>query len=319
MMGVGTGVAGAALKRVARAAGADAGVAAPAAPKRRPVSYPPVDVAYFDKPITPVPFPIAFGCAAITWKDSPRKALEDISGAGYRGVQLMANAIKEWPDPAALRAELAKRHLTLVTFSGGNPDNVDDANAEVAQLVTRAQYARDAGALRFQITSPSRERGVDAHKLKKLAAILNEVGRRTAKLEMPVAFHNHLDQMGQSPAELDAILAATDPKLVRLLLDVGHYRAAGGDPVAAIRKHARRLTMLHLKDVTAPVAPDKRGRFVPLGSGIVDFTAVFAALARVKYRGWVVAELDSAPEGMTPVEAATANRTFIEKTVGVVI
>jgi inosose dehydratase len=292
-------------------------VAGAASPTRRPVRYPDVDLSYFDKPITPAPFPIAFGCAAITWKEGPRKAIDEIASAGYRGVQVMANAMKDWPDPAALKAELAKRHLVLACFSGGSPGGVDDVEKEVAAFVTKAEYARAAGALRFQITSPGRNGGVDAAKLKGLAKILDEVGRRTSGLEMPVVFHNHMDQWGESPAEVDAILAATDPKLVRFLLDVGHYRAAGGDPAAAVRKHAKRLAMLHLKDVAAPSADGKRGKFVPLGAGSVDFPAVFAALKDVKYRGWVVVELDSAPDGVTALAAATANKAFVEKTVGV--
>lgn len=291
--------------------------ASESSPARRVVRYPDVDLGYFDKPITPAPYPIAFGCAAITWKEGPRKAIDEIAAAGYRGIQLMANVMKEWPDPAALKAELAKRHLVLVTFSGGNPSGVEDLDKEIAALVTKAEYARAAGALRFQITSPGRNGGVDAAKLKRLAGILDEVGRRTASLEMPVVFHNHMDQWGESPAEVDAILAATNPKLVRLLLDVGHYRAAGGDPAAAIKKHAKRLAMLHLKDVAAPGADGKRGKFVPLGAGAVDFPSVFKALAQVKYRGWAVVELDSAPDGITALDAATANKSFVEKTVGV--
>src|SRR5688572_27161529 len=47
------------------------------------VSYPAMDLGYFDKPITLQPHPIAFGYAGITWKDAAKQGITDIAQAGF--------------------------------------------------------------------------------------------------------------------------------------------------------------------------------------------------------------------------------------------
>ncbi len=51
-----------------------------------PMLYPPMDLAYFDKAISAAPPEIRVGYAAITWGDKERRAIDDISSLGYRGI-----------------------------------------------------------------------------------------------------------------------------------------------------------------------------------------------------------------------------------------
>jgi hypothetical protein len=53
-----------------------------------PALYPPVDLSYFDKAITPAPSEIRFGYAAITWGGNDMQAIKDVSEVGFRGIQL---------------------------------------------------------------------------------------------------------------------------------------------------------------------------------------------------------------------------------------
>src|SRR5690242_13759156 len=65
--------------------------------------------------------PITFGYAAITWGEAGvKKAITEISEAGFPGVQLRSNILKEYTDPAALKADLAKAKLTFACYSGGS-------------------------------------------------------------------------------------------------------------------------------------------------------------------------------------------------------
>jgi inosose dehydratase len=199
-----------------------------------------------------------------------------------------------------------------------------------------AKFAKAAGALCIQVTSPKRAAGAaptDPALLKSFGETLTELGKQTAAIGLPLGFHNHMAQMGQNPDEVDAILAASDPRYVKLLLDTGHYAAAGGDPVKAIKTHGKRLVLLHIKDVATKPAPAanagpeakdakkeaKNYEFVELGKGKVDFAGVFAALKSVGFSGWTVVELDSVPAGRAPKDAALANKTFLEKTLSVKI
>jgi inosose dehydratase len=259
---------------------------------------------------------ISIGYAAITWGEKgARQAITEIAQVGYPGIQLRSNILKEFPSPDALKAELAKVHLTFACYSGGGPGGDPSKRAdEVDKFMVGAKFARAAGALCVQSTSGHRDSKGAAAALKELGLTLNEIGKRTAELGCPLVLHPHMGQMVQNPDEVDAVMAASDPKYVKLLLDTGHYAAAGGDPVKAIRTHGKRLGMLHIKDVIDK--PGGKYQFVELGKGKVDFRAVFAALRAEGFHGWAVVELDSVPAGRAPREAAAANKEFLEKTVG---
>src|SRR2546425_11703914 len=60
--------------------------------------YPPVDLSYFENPISPAPAEIRFGYAAITWGGDDRQAIEDIAAVGFRGIQLRSNVLREFGD-----------------------------------------------------------------------------------------------------------------------------------------------------------------------------------------------------------------------------
>jgi len=123
---------------------------------------------------------------------------------------------------------------------------------------------------------------------------------------------------------------AADPRYVKLLLDIAHYQQGGGDPIRAVRQYADRLIFVHVKDVESPIGsgrsggpgglpalPDRSYRFVELGRGRVDVKGAFAALADVKFHGWVVVELDAVPgNARTPKASALLNKQYLEQKIG---
>jgi inosose dehydratase len=55
-----------------------------------------------------------------------------------------------------------------------------------------------------------------------------------------------------------------------------------------------------------------------LGRVRVDLPAVFAALDKVKFRGWAVVELDRVPDkASTPKQCALTSRKYLEEKIGV--
>jgi inosose dehydratase len=283
------------------------------------------------KPAGKKPAGIAVGYAAITWGDkSVKTAIEEIAAAGYPGIQLRRTILDEYKEPAVLKADLDRLKLTFACVSGGGP-SADPAKRqeEVDKFMTLARFAREAGALAIQATSPNRNGRptIDPAELKAFAETLTEIGKRCSEVGLPLAFHPHMNQIGETADEVNAIMGAADPKHVRLLLDTGHWAAAGGDPVKAVKDHIKRIEVLHIKDVKdrspAPGAVGKDGKpdtkkyeFVELGQGKVDFKGVFKALRGGGFRGWAVVELDTVPEGRAPKDAALANRDFLTKNVG---
>src|SRR5262249_46353378 len=148
-----------------------------------------------------------------------------------------------------------------------------------------------------------------------LGRLLTEIGKRTADLGVPLGYHNHMSTIGERPEEVERVLDAADSRYVKLELDIAHYVQAGGDPIAAIRKHSGRLLFLHIKDVEDVRGSDRGYRFVELGRGRVDVKGVFAALREVKFRGWAVVELDGVtdPSRSAKESAAISKRYLIEQ------
>jgi inosose dehydratase len=147
-------------------------------------------------------------------------------------------------------------------------------------------------------------------------AVRDETGLHTV-------FHHHCAGFVETPAEVQTFLDLTDPELIGLCFDTGHYRFGGGDPVAGLRQHAGRIWHVHFKDCQPEIAARSRqerwdylkalhhGVFCELGKGDVDFPAVLAALREIGYEGWIVVEQDVLPGMGRPKESARRNRVYL--------
>lgn len=278
-------------------------------------------------PAGPVQSRIRFGYAAITWGGNDIQAIKDVGEVGFRGIQLRSPILKDFGDKPNALADLLKQHrLTFVALSGGGPRNdAYVAAEEIATQVKHATFMKAAGALYLQMTDSARpkDRKPESNDFKKLGRLLTEIGKRTADLGIPMAYHNHMRSLGEAPDEVDALMDASDPKYVRLLLDVAHYAQGGGDPAKAITKYRDRILFLHIKDVESlePTAESTNPyRFVELGRGRVNLPAVFSALREIKFGGWAIVELDSVPEKTrTPKESAIISKKYLEDKIGLKI
>jgi inosose dehydratase len=283
--------------------------------------YPPMNLSIFDAPVHRGETEIRLGCAAITWNDNAAKAIDDISADGFLGIQLRAPTLEQFPDPHALRDLLAEKKLAFVALSSGTA-SLDPAQRQ-AQLdlhTKHAQYVHEAGGLYMQLIAatakPDQTFTADQYKLQ--GEIFSEIGKRMADYGVKLGFHNHMNSVGQPPEAIEAILNASDPNYVYLLLDVAHDLQGGGDPVAAIRKYERRILFVHFKDVKNATTPSGY-EWVEVGQGRVDFPGVIAALNEIHYRGWAVVELDRVPNGesLTPKEANAVSLKYLEGKPGV--
>jgi inosose dehydratase len=262
---------------------------------------------------------IRIGYAAITWNDNLTGAISDISSVGYKGIQLRANAVKLIPDPAALKAELAQANLNFTALSSGDL-SLDPAEetANLAMHEDHAKYLSAAGGNYLQVLGTFRADGkFTADEYVRTGKMLTEVGKRAMHHGVQIGFHNHMGSIAQSPEQLAKILDAADPRYVKLLLDVAHYKQGGGDPAVAVRRYANRILFVHFKDVK-PADTTSGYEFVELGQGTVDLPAVVAALRDIHFRGWAIVEFDREPKGSsrTPKESAELSKGYIEHTLG---
>lgn len=106
-----------------------------------------------------------------------------------------------------------------------------------------------------------------------------------------VAIHNHWK--GNSAYwHPDSLLAAlkNHPNF-GACPDLGHYPKSGINPVEALKKLEGRIIGIHLKDIAE--YNNTKLQDVPVGTGIIDFPAVFAELTRQKFKGNINFERDT--------------------------
>ena len=148
------------------------------------------------------------------------------------------------------------------------------------------------------------------------AAVRDEAGLRTA-------FHHHCAGYVETPEETARLMEMTDPSLLGLCLDTGHWALGGGDPLEALKRYGKRVWHMHFKEYHADVHDRMRTEgldyfegltshvFYLLGTGDVEFPSLIAALRASGYDGWVLVE-DELPPGMgCPDESAAADREYL--------
>jgi inosose dehydratase len=153
---------------------------------------------------------------------------------------------------------------------------------------------------------------------------------RTVREQTSLAtvFHHHCAGFVETPAEIARFLDASDPSLLGLVFDTGHYLYGSGqnDPrlvLEGLERFGSRIRHLHFKDCDPQVAEQaraggwsyfealKRGLFCELGRGAVDFVALRDWLRARHYGGWIVVEQDVLPGMGEPAESARRNREYL--------
>jgi len=261
---------------------------------------------------------VKIGYSAITWGGKDEQAIAELAGLGFKGIQLRANTFGPYRNKVSeLKDSLTKHNLTLCMFSSGNVEiNPAKFESTVDTHVAHASFVKALGGNAIQLTNSLRpkDRKPTAEELKKLAQVMNEIGKQTADLGVQAVYHNHMNQLGETPEEVDIIVQAMDPKYARLLLDIAHYKQGGGEPEEAVVKYKDIIHSLHLKD-TKPAETKNGYKFVELGQGRVNVPAVFDALNKIKFKGWAVIELDGVPDPeKSPLVCAEINKKYITET-----
>jgi inosose dehydratase len=274
--------------------------------------------------------------------------LDAIAAAGYEGTELGPYGYLP-TSPDTLSAELRKRGLGL--GSSFVPLPLEDASrraksVESALAVARLLASQGVGELivaddedprRTRIAGRIPEDGsagwTSAQWREAVKTLDTVAGALRDALGMRVVVHHHAGTFVETPAEIERLLAETDPGLVGLLLDTGHATYGRADAVEMASRHADRIRYVHLKDVAGPELDHvrasaiemqdawKRGVFCPLGSGVVDFPGVIDALRGKGYAGWMIVEQDVVPDAQgrlvpDPAESARRSRAYLREKVG---
>jgi sugar phosphate isomerase/epimerase len=104
---------------------------------------------------------------------------------------------------------------------------------------------------------------------------LKRLGQFGERRKIYVAYHTHLQG---SITAFDQAFAVSKANMANV--DLGHYVAAGGDPLMFLNKFHDRIASFHLKDRTTPANGQKN---LPWGTGDTPLTQI---LQTVKQKGW---------------------------------
>ena len=156
----------------------------------------------------------------------------------------------------------------------------------------------------------------------------NELGAIAKERHFTLTYHHHAGTSVETMEEVDRFLAMTDPDLVFLLYDAGHFYFVGEDPVKALEKYVDRVRHVHLKDVRNDVLARvkdekmsfldavKAGVFTVPGDGDIDFDPIFRILDEHGYEGWMIVEAEQDPAVANPFEYAVKARQYIREKTG---
>jgi sugar phosphate isomerase/epimerase len=131
------------------------------------------------------------------------------------------------------------------------------------------------------------------------------------KYKIYVAFHGHSNTKDPNefatPESFETALATS--KYFRINLDIGHFFAAGYDPVAYIQKNHAHITHLHIKD-----RKKNDGANMPWGEGDTPIKQVLLLLKEKKYPLPALVEYEYRGPG-TPVEEVGKCLDYMRKAI----
>lgn len=275
-----------------------------------------------------------------------KRVIDEMQETGYTGTEL-----GDWgfmpTHPDELRGELDRRGLALMASWVSVKLHDADCHRQSADDAVRTgkQLAKVGGPDSFIVLGndpygdPRRTKiagrvtpadGMTDEQWKVFSEGADYVARRVMdEAGIRTVFHQHIGTLVETMDEARRLLDTTDPSILGLCLDTGHWTfGAGGDPAAAVRELRERVWHVHFKDCDQAVMEASRvnewdgptsvghGVFCELGKGRVDFPGVLRALDDIGYDGWIIVEQDVLPGMGNPRESARRNREYL-RSIGV--
>ncbi len=293
---------------------------------------------------------VRIGIAPIAWTedDMPEmgagnsflQTISEIALSGYVGTEIGC----QYPrNPAILNKEFARRGLSAITAWYSSYLNTRPLEDNVRGFIDHMNFLKAIGARHVVVSDqshsiqhcfniPFAEKYVITNESEWLQLVdgLNKLGKIAVDNDMVLIYHHHMTTTVQTTAEIDKLMALTDPRYVNLLFDTGHLTFSGENPIDILNKHFSRIKHVHLKNVRGEVLKKVQAerksflRSIPDGiftvpgddDGIVDFPAIFKILDEKGYEGWLVVEAEQDPDIANPLEYALLARDYVRKQTG---
>ena len=263
--------------------------------------------------------------------------MDEVVQAGYEWIELGPYGYLP-TDLKTLTGELAKRRLTVCAATVIS--NLEKPSAWVGlerQVLGSGELvaALDAKFLVLiddpysdlftgKLVEPVR---LDASSWKRMLETVHRVADIAHdRFGLATVFHPHAETHIEYEDQIEAFLEQTDPNRISLCLDTGHHAYRGGDPVAFMRRHHRRIPYLHLKSVDQELQKRVEAERIPFAiavgmdvfcepsRGAVDFERFRDVLREIDYAGSAIVEQDMYPAPFDkPLPIARRTRAYLRE------
>ena len=135
--------------------------------------------------------------------------------------------------------------------------------------------------------------------------VLDLVVRKVRETGIKMAIHTHGPDLPDLFPDIRVVVEkVVDPTLgIGCCMDLAHSYRYGQDPARDIRKYAKWIWDIHIKDVTLP---SKAGVAKEMGRGGMDIPAIVKSLRRIGYKGVISIEYEEDEDDPLPAVAETA-------------
>ena len=232
--------------------------------------------------------------------------LKQVAAAGYREVEAAgfykhpADEVKNDMQAAGLRC-----------VSGHYPSS--ELHARIDEIIA---FHKVLGAEYIICSSPGHK---DASAKGELtlddwrwnAGEFNMFGKKVKAAGLRFGYHNHVAEFKQADGTVpyDELLKLTDPALVTMEMDCGWVTVGGGDPVAYLKQHPTRISMLHLKDFKPKEAGEEHPKAAELGRGTIDYKVIFAAAQKGQIKHCFV---EQEAFNMAPMDSLKVDADYVK-------
>lgn len=267
---------------------------------------------------------IKVGTAPVSWgiwfsedeKQMPwDRCMTEMSQAGYKGIEL--GPWGYFPTEAKyLKEELQKRDMNVVATTLMDDLTSNKTVNKMISILDEMSRIHDIFDVKYVVLIDGlytdlitgeliRPPKLDDEEMERFISNIIKI-RDHAKEHygLEVLFHPHCQTHIETEEQIEAFLEKTD---INLCFDIGHHAYAGGEPIAFMKKHYKRIPYLHIKNCDANVKEQadkynwpfaravKEGIMVDPKSGLIDMKAFSKLLHDIEFDGWVIVEQDMYP------------------------
>ncbi len=292
---------------------------------------------------------VTLGIAPIGWcnDDMPElggectfeQIVSEMALAGFTGTEIGNKYPK---DAKVLKAALDLRGMRVASrwFSSFLVEKpfAETEQAFVAELdflesvgCNRINVSEQSHSIQGQMDTPvfSGKYVLQIEEWDRLCGGLTRLGKIAKDRGFKLCFHHHMGTVVQTEEEVDKLMEGTNPDLVFLCFDTGHFEFAGVSATKMLHKYVSRVGHVHLKDIRPEVIAKaknenwsflksvREGAFTVPGDGSYAFPEAFEILSKASYTGWLLVEAEQDPAKANPLEYAIKARNYIQKHTGI--